>query len=265
MPYGPPIGADLQNLWSTCQWECAGMPASLLKRWRAVDGYLMEAAQTWGLPVTLLTAIAWTESKFKVRAKSGAGAQGLMQFMPATGRAAAKALASKGILSSAEDWDPYNPEHSAQAAGWYMRRLLQRWNGRLDLALASYNAGSGRIAERGENPANWPTQTQRYVPAVLRRIEAMEAILRNCARVRSHYDALGPLHVETQPCSVPGLEPIPGVSGGKRPGTAPLPRPRPSPSPWPSPPSPAPAQAGAGLGFLALILLAAFALGGLDG
>lgn len=235
------------------------MPASLLKRWRAVKGYLWDAAQTWGLPVQLLAAIAWTESKFKVRAKSSAGAQGMMQFMPATGKAAAKALASRGILKSAADWDPYNPEHSAQAGGWYMRRLLERWNGRLDLALASYNAGSGRIAERGENPANWPTQTQRYVPAVLQRIEAMDAMLRNCARVRSHYDALGPLYVETQPCNVPGLEPIPGVSGGKRPGTSPLPRPRPAPGPI----APAPAEAGAG--GLALVVLAvalALAFGG---
>lgn len=265
MPAPLPIGPALQLDWQKCQWGCAGMPASLLKRWYQVEPWIWEASQTWGVPAALLAAIAWTESRFKIRAKSKAGAQGLMQFMPATGRAAAKALASKGIIPRPEDFDPYNVEHSAHAGGWYMRRLLQRWGGNVSQALASYNAGSGRIAKAPNDPTQWPSETQKYVPAVLRRWEAMKAILRNCARGRAHAETVDPLDWKAERCAIPGLEPIPGVSGGKRPGTQPIPRPSPSPRPSLPPSSPVPEEAGFALGMLAVVLLAGAALGGSRG
>lgn len=105
----------------------------------------------YGLPDGLLSKIAQTESNFNPNAVSPAGAQGLMQFMPATAN-------QYGI-------DPFNVPSSIDAAGKHMRYLLNKFNGDLPLAVAAYNAGEGNVEKHGGIPP-FP-ETQSYVNKVL--------------------------------------------------------------------------------------------------
>ena len=110
----------------------------------AYDAHMQRASLRW-LPEhdwRWLRAQCYQESRFNARAVSPAGARGLCQFMPGTWSDAQRALGVR---------DVYNPGQNAWAAGWYMRRQLNRWvwdrtdHQRLQLAQASYNAGFGHI------------------------------------------------------------------------------------------------------------------------
>lgn len=98
----------------------------------------------------LLAAVAKAESGFDPRAVSPVGAQGLMQFMPAT--------------AAEMDVDPWDPASAIDGAARYLRRSLDRF-GSVDLAVASYNAGPGAVARHGGIPP-YP-ETQNYVRTVL--------------------------------------------------------------------------------------------------
>ncbi len=108
------------------------------------------AAARHGLDPRLLAAVAQVESGFDPRAVSPAGAQGLMQFMPGT-------AADLGI-------DPWDPAQAIDGAARYLRSQLDTF-GRLDLALAAYNAGPGSVRRHGGIPPF--AETQAYVPKVL--------------------------------------------------------------------------------------------------
>lgn len=116
------------------------------------------AAAARGLDAALLAAVARTESGFDTGAVSRAGAQGLMQFMPAT-------AAAMGV-------DPWDPASAIDGAARYLRRELDRF-GRLDLAVAAYNAGPAAVQGNGGIPP-FP-ETQAYVRKVL---DAREQYLR---------------------------------------------------------------------------------------
>ncbi|MFZ5846949.1 MAG: transglycosylase SLT domain-containing protein [Actinomycetota bacterium] len=104
-----------------------------------------------GVDPTLLAAIAKQESGYNPRAVSPAGAQGLMQLMPAT-------AAGLGVNNS------FEPAQAVDGAARLMKDLLSEF-GRVDLALAAYNAGPGAVKRYGGIPP-YP-ETQNYVPAVL--------------------------------------------------------------------------------------------------
>jgi hypothetical protein len=110
---------------------------------------LATAATTNDLPVDFFIRLIWQESRFKPDAVSRAGAQGVAQFMPATGRL-------RGLA------DPFNPlEAIAKSA--QLLRDLQRDFGNLGLAAAAYNAGPGRVRDwlGGRRPL--PGETRAYV------------------------------------------------------------------------------------------------------
>jgi hypothetical protein len=107
------------------------------------------AEEKYGLPAGLLKAVAKQESGFNAKATSGAGATGLMQFMPATAR-------SLGI-------DPTDPYASIDAAGRYLGQNLAKF-GSVSLALAAYNAGPGNVSKYGGIPPF--TETQNYVKKI---------------------------------------------------------------------------------------------------
>jgi hypothetical protein len=96
---------------------------------------------------------AAAESGFDPRAVSPKGALGLMQLMPGTAR-------ELGVS------DPFDPAQSVRGGARYLRRLLDRFGGRLDLALAAYNAGPGAVEEHGGVPPY--RETREYVRKVIR-------------------------------------------------------------------------------------------------
>lgn len=88
----------------------------------------------------LLLAVASAESRFEGRARSDKGAVGVMQLMPPTAREVA---AEVGL----EKWSLEDPFHSALIGGLYLKKMLARYRGDVNLALAAYNAGPTTVDE----------------------------------------------------------------------------------------------------------------------
>ena len=98
-------------------------------------------ARNYDLPPTLLAAVIYAESKFDASARSGAGAVGLMQLLPDTARGIATRTGGDGFVES----DLLDPEINVRYGSWYLRNLLQRYDGDLPTALAAYHAGPGNV------------------------------------------------------------------------------------------------------------------------
>jgi len=113
------------------------------------------AAQNLNLRPELLHAIVLAESAYDPRAKSRAGAVGLMQLMPGT--------AQRYGVSEQGRWDP---EQNLKAGARYLRDLLKEFKFDLRLALAAYNAGENAVKKYGNNIPPYP-ETQRYVRKVI--------------------------------------------------------------------------------------------------
>jgi len=116
------------------------------------DGLIRRAAARNDLDPALLTAVIRQESGFDPSARSSAGAMGLMQLMPDT----AKSLGVK---------DAYDPTQNLEGGARMLRGLIDRYGGRLDLALAAYNAGSGAVDKYHGVPPF--AETRSYVQAIL--------------------------------------------------------------------------------------------------
>lgn len=112
------------------------------------------AAGRYGVDASLLAAMASVESSFDPGAVSPAGAQGLMQFMPAT----AKGL---GV-------NPLDPSSAVDGAARYLKDLTAQF-GSTELALAAYNAGPGTVNRYGGVPPY--AETQNYVRSVMSKAE----------------------------------------------------------------------------------------------
>ena len=87
---------------------------------------------------SLVAAVIMQESRFNPDARSGAGAQGLMQFMPGTANTMAKELGIK-------NYNIFDPETSIHFGACHLRDLITKYNGNTDAALAAYNAGTGNV------------------------------------------------------------------------------------------------------------------------
>src|SRR5919201_1620805 len=116
-----------------------------------LEPVIATAAQRWNVSGALLAAQLYAESNFNPFAVSGAGAQGIAQFMPGT--AAAYGLSN-----------PFDPAQAIDAQAHLMRDLLRRFAS-VPLALAAYNAGSAPVAACGCVPAI--PETQAYVTKIL--------------------------------------------------------------------------------------------------
>ncbi len=99
------------------------------------------AARREALPAPLVFGMIHQESGFDAAARSHAGARGLMQLMPATGREVAQRLGLPFSLARLEE-----PAYSVRLGTTYFRQVLERFDGRVELALAGYNGGPGRIS-----------------------------------------------------------------------------------------------------------------------
>jgi soluble lytic murein transglycosylase len=107
------------------------------------------------LPSTELMAIARRESAFFAGAQSPVGARGLMQIMPATGKAVASSLQQRHSQN-----DLFNVEHNVLLGSAYYRELLDRFGGNRVFALTAYNAGPHRVDR-------WRNKTGQGIPVEL--------------------------------------------------------------------------------------------------
>lgn len=112
---------------------------------------LQTASDRTGVPVSLLIALAYTESRYKPRAVSHAGAKGLMQLMPVITK-------KYGVT------DPFNAHQSALAGAKVLKALFNKY-GNWEQTLAAYNWGPGNV-NRKPLASQWPTSVKTYVSRI---------------------------------------------------------------------------------------------------
>src|SRR5699024_5585468 len=91
----------------------------------------------------LIASIINVESRYDKLAVSHKEAKGLMQISPQTGQWASEVLEIKNY----SEQDLFEPDLNIQIGTWYINRLLDEFNGNMDLVLAAYNAGSGNVSK----------------------------------------------------------------------------------------------------------------------
>jgi hypothetical protein len=129
------------------------------------------------MEASLINAVIWVESRFNPRAKSPAGARGLMQLMPATASALARSMGRYRAAS-------YDPEFNIAAGSMYLAKMRDHYDGNIQLALAAYNAGAGNV-DKWMKSGGLPPRSQQYIALV------MEA--------KARFDAVQVLPAETPP------------------------------------------------------------------
>lgn len=118
----------------------------------AYESLIFSVAKKHSLDWKLVASVIAAESNFNPRAVSLKGALGLMQLMPDTAR-----------LYNVTD--PYDPHQNTEAGARHLKFLLGRYSGKLELALAAYNAGEKVVDRyRGIPPYN---ETRQYIKRVL--------------------------------------------------------------------------------------------------
>ena len=134
--------------------SCRGMNNSrLAERARNYKKEITQYASQYGIDSKLILAVIRNESCFDRSAVSSAGAQGLMQLMPATAR-------WLGVT------DSFSPDQNIRGGTKYLSDLVKRYDNNIKMALAAYNAGPGAVAKYGGVPPY--AETQKYIEKVMK-------------------------------------------------------------------------------------------------
>ncbi len=128
------------------------MAENIIDRRAGYGNIIRSASYKYGIEPSLIEALITVESNWDSSAVSKKGAIGLMQLMPAT-------------AYDMQIINPFDPVQNIEAGTRYLRFLLDRFNGKLDLALAAYNSGPTTVEKSGGIPAI--AETRRYVRKVL--------------------------------------------------------------------------------------------------
>ncbi|MEO6263972.1 MAG: transglycosylase SLT domain-containing protein [Luteimonas sp.] len=166
--YNPAVQAGIRR-WLT---DLRGPLIQSFENYEYMRQLMWPSYERSGLPEALLFGIMAKESNGKVHATSRAGAAGPMQFMYATGK-------RFGLGPDATGFDTrYDPRAAAEASAAYLNERMGELNRSIELALAAYNGGEGRALRvyqgaggRGfwdaDVYAQFPPETQDYVPMVI--------------------------------------------------------------------------------------------------
>ena len=142
--FAAPKSVDLRPV---SQLAAQAFPAPMPKY---LAGIINDAAHQYSVDPNLIAAMVFRESAFNPNAVSSRGAQGLMQLMPKTAHAL-------GVQNS------FDPRDNVFGGTRYLKTLLDRFHGNVDLTLAAYNAGPELVAKVGPNATQEATD---YVAAV---------------------------------------------------------------------------------------------------
>jgi soluble lytic murein transglycosylase-like protein len=126
-----------------------------------IDNLIRYYGGQYGVDPFLIFCTMAQESSFTAGATSPKGAQGLMQLMPET-------AARYGVTN------PYDAAQNIKGGTRYLKDLLKMFNGRVDLALAGYNAGEGAVMRFG-NAIPPYNETRNYVRLILKRYNTKKA------------------------------------------------------------------------------------------
>ncbi len=139
----------------------AVLDSALSQRQAGLERIFAEASRRHGVALDLLKAVAKTESNFNPSATSRCGAMGVMQLMPET---------AAGLGGA----DAYDPGQNIMGGAKLLRRLLDRYDGRLELALAAYNAGPANVDKYGGVPPF--EETRSYVNIIMNLLDGAAGI-----------------------------------------------------------------------------------------
>ena len=134
-----------------CQTEATNNTSSVKNGETSLQDIFRRAAEKYDISYDFLVSVAKAESDFNPKCVSSAGAQGIMQVMPAE---------QKGLGIK----DPFDAEQNIMGAAKLLKAHLKKFNGDYTLAAAAYNAGSGRVQKYGGVPPF--TETQNYVKKI---------------------------------------------------------------------------------------------------
>jgi len=137
---------------SGLQGQSLQVSGDIKTRFLTLQPIINALSEKHGLDNKLVNAVVRQESGFRPDAVSSAGAQGLMQLMPAT----AKAL---GVTNT------FNPVENLDGGMRYLKGLIAQFHGNIPLALAAYNAGPNAVKKYGDVPPY--KETQQYVRSIL--------------------------------------------------------------------------------------------------
>jgi soluble lytic murein transglycosylase-like protein len=152
-PSEPEYQYYLPDLTSWPSWRPGRLGRIDGARRKAFDSIIRDASRRYRVDMPLVKAVIRAESDFVPYAVSPAGAQGLMQLMPATAR-----------LRNV--WRTFEPRQNVEGGVSHLRYLLDRYSGNVRLALAAYNAGENAVDKHGGIPPF--AETTEYVSRVLR-------------------------------------------------------------------------------------------------
>jgi soluble lytic murein transglycosylase len=123
---------------------------------------IVKYAKQQDLDPNLVCALIYTESRFNNTSTSGAGARGLMQIMPGTGASIASDMGDSNYSPD----NLYDPDTNIRYGTYYIKGLIDKYGGNLDLALAAYNAGVARADAWKDGRESLPFETVFYIQHV---------------------------------------------------------------------------------------------------
>jgi hypothetical protein len=120
-----------------------------------VQALIARVAKEQGVSEKLIRAVVEAESSYNTYDVSVTGAKGLMQLMPGTAK-------EMGVNN------PFDPYENLTGGTKYLKQMMARFPGRMDLALAAYNAGPGKVERAGGIPEI--AETRNYVKKIMTRL-----------------------------------------------------------------------------------------------